>query len=111
MTKAVNYFLNECDGIEAIADYGGVSWDNNLVERTNRYISLSRHNSLFFDSHAGAQRGCIVYSLESSCRLCGVNFFEDLSDVLNRVAAMPNGVPADAYRDLLPGRWKPLQNQ
>ena len=55
MTKAINYFLNECDGIEAIADYGGVSWDNNLVERTNRYISLSRHNSLFFGSHAIAE--------------------------------------------------------
>ena len=105
MHKAANYFLNEWDGIEAIASYGDVSWDNNLIERTNRYISLSRHNSLFFGSHAGAQRGCIYYSLACSCRNRGIDFFEYLTDVLNKSAAMPNGAPPEAYRHLLPDRW------
>ena len=40
MHKAANYFLNEWD----------VDWDNNRLERINRHISLSRHNSLFFGS-------------------------------------------------------------
>ena len=105
MHKAANYFLNEWDGIEAIASYGDVSWDNNLIERTNRYISLSRHNSIFFGSHAGAQRGCIYYSLACSCRNRGIDFFEYLTDVLNKSAAMPNGAPPEAYRHLLPDRW------
>lgn len=107
MARAVNYFLNEWDGIEAIASYGDVSWDNNLIERTNRYISLSRHNSLFFGSHTGAERGCIFYSLACSCRFHRINFFEYLTDILNRMTAMPNGTPVSAYRDLLPDRWKP----
>jgi transposase len=39
-------------------------------------ISLSRRNSLFFGSHAGARRAAMFYSLACSCRLQGVNFFE-----------------------------------
>lgn len=105
MARSVNYFLNEWDGIEAIFSTGDVALDNNLIERTNRYISLSRHNSLFFGSHAGASRGCVFYSLACSCRLLKINFFEYLSDILNKTASMPNGTPPEAYRGLLPDRW------
>lgn len=102
---AVNYFLNEWDGIEAIATGGDYAWDNNLIERINRYISLSGKNSQFFGSHAGAGRGAIFYSMAGSCRLNRINFFEYLSDMLNRVAAMPNGAPPDAFRDGCDGRY------
>lgn len=105
MYKAANYFLNEWDGIEAISMYGDVAWDNNRLERINRYISLSRHNSLFFGSHVGAQRGCVFYSLSCSCREMSINFFDYLSDILNRAAAMPPGSGSDTYRNLLPDRW------
>ena len=105
MRGAVNYFLNEWDGIEAIATGGDYSWDNNLIERINRYVSLSRKNSLFFGSHAGAERGAIFYSLACSCRLHQINFFEYLADILNRVAEMQNGAPPEAFRDLLPDKW------
>ncbi|MGN1219735.1 MAG: IS66 family transposase [Candidatus Cryptobacteroides sp.] len=105
MHKAANYFLNEWDGIETISKYGDVEWDNNRLERTNRYVSLSRHNSLFFGSHAGAKRGCIFYSLACSCREMGINFFDYLSDVLNRTAALPPNSRPEAYRNLLPDKW------
>ena len=105
MHKAANYFLNEWDDIEAISKYGDVDWDNNRLERINRYISLSRHNSLFFGSHAGAQRGCIFYSLACSCRSLGINFFDYISDVLNKAAALPPGSPTEVYRNLLPDKW------
>ncbi len=105
MQRAANYFLNEWNGIEAISKYGDVDWDNNRLERINRYVSLSRHNSLFFGSHAGAQRGCILYSLACSCRCLGINFFDYISDVLNKAAAMPSGSPVEAYRNLLPDKW------
>lgn len=106
MHKAANYFLNEWDGIEIIPQYGDVDWDNNRSERTQRYISLSRHNSLFFGSHAGAKRGCIFYSLACSCRNNNINFFEYMSDILNKAAALPPGAPLESYRNLLPDRWK-----
>lgn len=106
MYKASNYMLNEWDGIEAIPTGGDYSWDNNLIERVNRYISLSRKNSLFFGSHAGAERGCVFYSLACSCRLHKINFFEYLSDILNRADVLQRSATPQAYRDILPDRWK-----
>ena len=91
--------------IEAIPTADDYSWDNNQIERINRYVSLSRKNSLFFGSHAGAERGCIFYSLACSCRLHHINFFEYLSDILNRMSEMPNGTPVEAFRNLLPDKW------
>ena len=105
MHKAATYFLNEWDDIEAISHYGDVDWDNNMLERINRYISLSRHNSLFFGSHAGARHGCIFYSLACSCRCNKINFFDYLSDVLNKAADLPHLTP-EACRNLLPDKWK-----
>ena len=105
---AVHYMLNEWDAIGNIFTRGDYHLDNNLVERLNRYISLSRRNSLFFGSHEGAERGAIFYSLACTCRLQGINFFEYISDVINKAAAMPPKVPIDIqkYRELLPDRWK-----
>jgi hypothetical protein len=35
----------------------------------NRYISLSRKNSLFFGSHKRAERGAILYTIALTCRM------------------------------------------
>ena len=79
---------------------------DNDIERLNRYVSLSRRNSLFFGSHKGAERGAMFYSLVCSCRLNGVNFFEYISDVINKAAALPPNTPLEKYRMLLPDKWK-----
>lgn len=97
------------DGIEAIFRTGGCDLDTNRLERLNRYVSLSRRNSLFFGSHEGAKRGALFYSLSCSCRLCGVDFFEYLTDVINRIAAMGPKATADTCRDLLPDKWEKKQ--
>ena len=108
--NAVHYMLNEWDAIENIFTRGDYNLDNNPVERLNRYISLSRRNSLFFGSHKGAKRAAMFYSLACSCRLLGINFFEYISDVINRAAAIPPKKPADLqkYRELLPDKWNTL---
>lgn len=105
MYKAAQYFLNEFDGIEAIFRTGECDLDTNKIERLNRYVSLSRRNSLFFGSHDGAARGALFYSMSCSCRLCGVNFFEYLSDVLDKVSLMNPFAPTEQFRELLPDRW------
>ena len=79
---------------------------DNAIERLNRYVSLSWRNSLFFGSHKGAERGAMFYSLVCSCRLNGVNFFEYISDVINKAAALPPNTPLEKYRMLLPDKWK-----
>ena len=104
--EAVHYMLNEWDALMNIFTRGDYHLDNNLVERLNRYISLSRRNSLFFGSHTGAKRAAMFYSLACSCRLQGVNFFEYISDVINKAATLPPGTPLSKYWDLLPDKWK-----
>ena len=106
--NAVHYMLNEWEAIENIFTKGDYHLDNNLVERLNRYISLSRRNSLFFGSHKGAQRAAMFYSLACSCRLNNVNFFEYISDVINRTALMQPNTDIREYRALLPDKWKNL---
>ena len=106
--NAVHYMLNEWEAIENIFTRGDYHLDNNLVERLNRYISLSRRNSLFFGSHKGAQRAAMFYSLACSCRLNNVNFFEYISDVINRTALMQPNTDIKEYRALLPDQWNVL---
>ena len=106
--NAVHYMLNEWEAIENIFTRGDYHLDNNLVERLNRYISLSRRNSLFFGSHKGAQRAAMFYSLACSCRLNNINFFEYISDVINRTALMQPNTKIKEYRALLPDQWKAL---
>jgi hypothetical protein len=105
MYAAANYMLGEWKGLENIFTSGLYKLDTNTIERLNRYISLSRRNSLFFGSHRGAERGAIFYSLACSCRLCGINFFEYLSDVINKAASLPPDTSLEKYRNLLPDKW------
>ena len=71
-----------------IFNYGDTYTDNNIVERMNRYISLSRKNSLFFGSHKGAERGAILYTIALTCRMNKVNLFEYLTDVIKQNCRM-----------------------
>ena len=103
---AVHYMLNEWKAVGNIFTRGDYHLDNNEIERLNRYVSLSRRNSLFFGSHAGAERGTVFYSLSCSCRLNGINFFEYITDVLNKSASLPPNTPIEEYRNLLPNKWK-----
>lgn len=106
LANAVSYMLAEWNALVNIFSAGDYELDNNLIERQNRYISLSRRNSLFFGSHTGAERGVIFYSLACSCRLNGINFFEYISDVINQAACLPPNAKTQIYRNLLPDMWK-----
>ena len=101
MAEAINYTLSQWKAIEDIFTKGEYYLDNNLVERYNRYISLSRRNSLFFGSHKGAERGVILYSLACSCRMHGINTFEYIADVINKAAKLPPNTDRKIYRDLI----------
>ena len=79
---------------------------DNYIERIQRYISLSRRNSMFFGSHEGASRAAILYSIAISCRLNGINLFEYICDVIEKTAEWQPNTPLEKYRNLLPDRWK-----
>ena len=106
LAQAVGYALNEYNAICDIFTRGDTSLDNNFVERINRYVSLSRRNSLFFGSHEGARRAAILYSIAISCKLNGINLFEYVKDVIDKTVDRQPNTPLEKYRDLLPDRWK-----
>ena len=109
MAGAVDYMLSQWEAIKGIFTEGYYYLDNNLVERYNRYISLSRRNSLFFGSHKGAERGALFYSLACSCRMQGINTFEYITEVINKAAKLPPNTDIKVYRNLLPDKWKEIE--
>ncbi|MGL5732421.1 MAG: IS66 family transposase [Bacteroidales bacterium] len=104
--KAVEYMLNEWNALVDIFSEGAYNLDNNLIEQCNRYISLSRRNSLFFGSNKGAERGALFYTLAVSCRNNKINFLEYMTDILNKAALLPPNTKLEVYRDMLPDKWK-----
>jgi len=105
LSKAVNYTLREYDALCNYILRHDYALDNNAIERQMRYISLSRKNSLFCGSHAGAERTALIYSLACSCRLNGINTFEYFEDILNRLAYISPNAPDEVYQELLPNKW------
>jgi predicted solute-binding protein len=104
--KAVNYALNEHEALCNYLKDADYRLDNNDMERINRYISLSRKNSLFSGSHEGAERTALIYSLACSCRLHGINSFEYFVSLINKMAGLPPNPPKEIIRELLPDRWQ-----
>jgi hypothetical protein len=104
LRKAATYCLNELESIYNIITSTDYDLDNNEIERPMRYISISRRNSLFCGSNAGAQRTATLYSLAISCRLNNVNTFTYFKEVIQILAENPK-MTNEQMRELLPDRW------
>ena len=105
--KAISYSLNRIDALSIYVNDGRLAIDNNPVERTIRPIAVGRRNYLFCGSHDAAQRTAILYSLLGTCKLHSINPYEWLHDVLNRLPACKQ----KDVKELLPHRWKPMQDK
>ena len=104
LRKAAAYCLNELESIYNIIISTDYDLDNNKVERPMRYISISRRNSLFCGSNAGAGRTATLYSLAISCRLNNINTFSYFKDVIQQLA-QNQGMKKEKLRELLPDKW------
>ena len=107
LSDAASYFNNEWEAVVDIFKRGDTALDNNLVERMNRYFSMSRRGSLFFGSHKGAERAAVLYTLALSAKMNHLNLFDYLADILDRTAQWQPNTPLENYRNLLPGLWQP----
>ncbi len=81
---------------------GALDIDNNAAERALRRVAIGRKNWMFAGSDAGGQRAAIIYSLVASCRLCQVDPFAYLRDVIERV----NTHSAKHIAALTPRGWR-----
>ena len=59
--------------------------DTNAVKRAIRPVTITRKNSLFAGSDAGARRWAIANTLIHTCKLNGVDPLAWLTDVLRRI--------------------------
>ncbi len=105
INKGLVYLNNQWDALNRYLDDPMLSIDNNLAERTLRRVTLGRKNWLFAGSDSGGERAAIHYSLIASCKLCKVDPFHYIKDVLDRISSHP----ASRVAELLPCNWTPLK--
>jgi hypothetical protein len=82
--------------------HGQIEIDNNLVENAIRPLAITRKNFLFCGSHQAAEMAAGMLSFMSTCKRNGVNEFEWMKDVFERIQAHKQ---KDLYQ-LLPNNWK-----
>ncbi len=104
LCKAATYALNELESIYNIIASTQYNLDNNKIERPMRYVSMSRRNSLFCASNAGAIKTATLYSLAVSCRLNNVNSFSYFKEIIQYLAENPV-ISEQQMRNLLPDKW------
>ncbi len=104
LKKAITYALNQWEALNVYLEDGILCIDNNLAERVVKMVALGRKNWLFAGSDAGAKRAAILYSLVASCKLCKIDPFVYLRDVLDRI----NAHPAKRIGELVPHQWKTI---
>lgn len=103
IAKALHYSLQRWDRLSLYADTSLLHIDNNPVENSIRPVALGRKNYLFAGSHSAAQRAAMFYSLMATCKNHGINPYDWLSDVLNRI----NEHSINKIEELLPQNWTP----
>jgi transposase len=68
---------------------------------------MGRKNHLFAGSEQGGKTAAIFYSLIETCKQNDINPALYLADVLEKIPTHPN----KRIQELLPHRWKKLQQQ
>jgi len=99
--QAVSYARGQWEALNRYLDDGDLDIDNNLSERVLRTVAIGRRNWLFAGSDAGAKRAAVIYSLIATCKLCRLDPFAYLRDVLDRVSTHP----ASRIAELTPSVW------
>ena len=79
--QAINYMLKRWDPLTLFLREPGVPLDNNICERALKMAILHRKNSLFYKTLNGARVGDIFMSLIHTCRLCGANPFDYITQL------------------------------
>ena len=102
--KAISYLLRHWTKLTLFLRQQGAPLDNNVVERALKKAILHRKNALFYKTMNGARVGDLFMSLIHTCRLCGANSFEYLTELqrhARELAARPAEWMPWNYRETL----------
>ena len=102
LSKALKYAMKRKKSLEVFLSDPDVPIDTNHLERLIRYIPMGKKNWLFCWTELGAEQVGIIQSLLVTCKLHGVNPYDYLIDVLQRIS----DYPAQDVIDLTPRVWK-----
>jgi len=100
--KALNYVRGRRIGLEVFLTDPDVPIDTNYLERALRVVPMGRKNWLFCWTELGAKHVGVIQSLIVTCRLHGIDPYNYLVDVLQRISEHP----ASRVADLTPRLWK-----
>lgn len=98
---AIRYALNQWDELGRFLEHPRIALDNNASERSLRRVALGRKNFLFVGDVDAGTNIAGLYTLVATCDARGINPFEYLADVIQRV----QDHPAARLDELLPGAW------
>jgi len=99
---AMQYIINQWDALNRYCDAGYLAIDNNFSEREMRPIALGRKNYMQVGNENAGHSTAVMYSLVESAKANGLNVYDYLKDVLDKIC-----VPNATLLDLLPHRWQP----
>ena len=103
VAKPIDYMLKRWERFTGFLDDGRICLTNNAAERALRGFALGRKSWLFAGSERGADRAAAMATLIMTAKLNDIDPLAWLSDVLARIAEMPQTQLAD----LLPWNWPP----
>jgi len=102
---AIDYALGQWRTLEIYLADGRVEIDNNLVENAIRPTAIGKKNWLFVGEADAGQRSAIIYTVIETCRRQGLNPYQYLRDVLNRLPNMTN----HQIPEVIPANWGKTQ--
>lgn len=102
IAKAIDYSLNQWQGLSRFLQDGSVPIDNNYIENQMRPWAIGRKNWLFVGSEQAGERAAVVMSLLQSAKLHGHDPWAYLKDVLTRLPTQINS----RIEELLPHAWQ-----
>lgn len=100
--KAIGYAINQRQALHRYTTDGRLEIDNNIAENAIRPLALGRKNWLFAGSPRGGKACAIALSLLQSAKVVGINPYDYLHDIYNRIMSHP----VSRLHELLPAAWK-----
>ena len=86
--KACEYAIGQWEGFTSYLSDGRVELSNNLVENAIRPVVIGRKNYMFKGSEKSAQRGAIIYSLIATAKMHGIDPYQYMKTLLDKLPAM-----------------------
>lgn len=99
--QALNYFIEQYDSLRGYLADGCLEMDNGFAERAIRKFAIGRNNWMFSDTPEGAGASALFYSFVVTAKLNGVNPYQAIKAIFERIPTASTLEDYEALADLL----------